>query len=107
MNKISGLIMFLDDADATQKNIAIEELVIIGKPAVEPLIASIEDTDNFKRGAITVLGRIKDARAVESLIRVLEHKNDSYARSWAAKALGEIRDRKAVEPLIKALEDGD
>jgi hypothetical protein len=52
--------------------------------------------------AIEILGRIKDKRAVEPLIRVLADP-DGELRETAVKVLGEIGDARAMEPLIVAL----
>ncbi|MFC1742790.1 sodium-dependent transporter [Candidatus Riflebacteria bacterium] len=50
-----------------------EALVKIGKPAVQPLITALMDKNRMvKRLAAEALGKIKDARAVDSLIKVLK-----------------------------------
>jgi len=56
--------------------------------------------------AIQALGELKAAQAVDSLIGILQ-KRDDKQRSTAAKALGAIGDRRAVQPLIAALEDDE
>ena len=55
-----------------------EALVKIGKPAVELLIKALEEEDwRVRRGAAVALGEIRDERAVEPLIKTLQHKNSS------------------------------
>jgi HEAT repeat protein len=79
----------------------------IGTPAVEPLIAALNDIDDSVRlDAVLVLGKIGDPRAVEPLIVAL---NDKYrfVRSSAAEVLGKIGDPRAVEPLIAVFRDAD
>jgi HEAT repeat protein len=44
--------------------------------------------------------------AVEPLISLLKDEN-SYMRSFAAKALGELGDKRAVQPLVEVLKDED
>lgn len=59
---------------------AVADLAEIGPPAVEPLIAALEDRDDSQvraEGAALALGRIRDPRAVRPLIAVLE---DDYNR---------------------------
>ena len=86
-------------------SIAYWKLRGIGEPAVEPLIAGLEDEKlSVRRGAAELLGKIKDSRAAEPLITALKDK-DSSVRFAAAEALGEIKDSRAVEPLIVALKD--
>ncbi len=119
------------------RNRAVEELVEIGDPAVEPLIAVLEDEDvSVQKYATDALGRIGDVRAVEPLLLAASkagpstlgktqvalreigepavepliaalQDEDSSVRRWAAWALGEIGDARAVEPLIAALNDRD
>jgi len=55
----------------------------------------------MRSGAAEALGRIGDARAVESLIKALNDADGDVRRS-AAEALGRIGE-PAVESLIKAL----
>lgn len=52
--------------------------------------------------AAKALGRIGNERAVEPLIRALNHGNENV-RECAAKVLWDIKDLRAIEPLIQAL----
>jgi HEAT repeat protein len=63
-----------------------------------------EDFD--KRRAAEILGGLKDPRAVEVLIALLNDEN-LKVRKASTKALGEIKDPHAVEPLIKLLDDSE
>jgi len=128
--KISSLI---DDLrDVFRRDSAIESLVEIGEPAVEPLIQALKDEDSFVReGAAEALGKIGDKRAVEPLIHALNDE-DWQVRWEAAEALDELgyepkndtekayyliarknwdelvkMGEPAVEPLIQALKDED
>jgi HEAT repeat protein len=82
---------------------AIEILVEIGTPAIEPLMAVLGDEQETVRYAATeALGRIKDPRAVEVLANALRDEHLTVCAS-AAQALGLIRDPRAVDALIIAL----
>jgi len=106
-DRVSRLISELKGKNARVRHRAAEELVKIGAPAVEPLIAALKDPDSPVRvGAVGVLGNIKDPRAVEPLMAALKDP-DSGARGGAAVALGKIKDPRAVEPLMAALKDMD
>lgn len=77
----------------------------IGKPAVEPLIAALNNKDSdeyIRKRAPLALGRIGDSRAVEPLIAALKDENNEV-RFSAAIALGDIKDPRAIEPLIAIL----
>jgi len=76
----------------------------MGEPAVKPLLAALEDEDwKIRLGAATVLGVMKDPRAVDPLLFFLGEK-DRASREAARKALVEIG-MPAVKPLIAALKD--
>ncbi len=97
----------------------------IGEPAVEPLIEALLHNKNLsiRGGAAEVLGRIKNSRAVDSLIMVLNGQGDfqsgeakegiSGLRATAAYVLGEFKDPRSIKPLIQILKtdfnehDGD
>jgi len=75
----------------------------------EPLIEALKLHNNHSLSFIKVeetivisLGNIRDKRAVEPLIKLL----DSNHRNWkiAALALGKIRDIRAIKPLRKKLQ---
>lgn len=92
-------------------------LIKIGSLSVEPLISiansgtNIADDDYLLRSNICsevceALGKIKDVRAVTSLIALLSDKSPQVRQS-AANSLGEIKDSRAVEPLILLFKDKD
>ena len=54
--------------------------------------------------AVHLLGELKDVRAVEPLIPLLEDHEINYKVAWA---LGEIGDARAIPPLMAALGNRD
>ena len=100
---IEPLILSMKDASVLGKWYAIEAFYKIGKPAVIPLIAALENNDvEIRRHAVISLGLIRDQSAVESIISLL---NDEHVRSDAITSLALINDRRAVEPIITLLTD--
>jgi HEAT repeat protein len=94
-----------NDEDPEVRRRASMALGEIGKPALEPLIAALEDENSSVRSyAAEALGFTKDTRAVEPLIVALGDEEPGV-RWDAAVALGKIGDSRAVESLIVALED--
>jgi HEAT repeat protein len=84
---------------------AIKVLIIIGQPAVEPLIKALRDKNIIvRKNATEALGEIGDKRASEPLINALED-DDGTVRQYAAEALGKIGDNQALKPLTAALRD--
>ncbi len=98
-----------EEVDVNMKGYFSIALGMIGKPAVEPLIQAMKDTNNFdpydRLSAALALGYIGKS-AVEPLIQVLND-DDNTNRYSAAVALGNIGDSRAIEPLKKALNDED
>jgi HEAT repeat protein len=86
---------------------AVEALVMLGRPSLEPLVATL--TSQFSKPdprpmAAAALGQIGDPAAVSPLMAALRN-NSSEVRQGAATALGLIRDSKATEALIHLLAD--
>ncbi len=69
------------------------------------VIAALEAGQAPQRAA-SVLGRIRDADALEPLLEALLHPQ-ADVRAAAAGALGALRDTGAVEPLLEATRDPD
>jgi len=113
--RIEALVEALVNDDEFISRDALEPLIRIGEPAVEPLIGAAMDLlngitvgQNTDEGwglwqIANVLGGIGDARAVEVLIEIL---SDGYACDGAVNSLVSIG-KPAVEPLIEALGDED
>jgi HEAT repeat protein len=85
-----------------------KKLIHMGTSAVEPLLEVLEDENSstLHRECIKALGDIRDKRAVEPLLNVLQKKEISL-RQEAVKALGQIGDKKGVKPLISMLQKED
>ena len=84
---------------------AAQSLANIGRDAFEVLLdASKEEDEEVRWCAASALGKLKDKRAVQHLISLLDDPAEKV-RASAAWALGEIGDASAVEKLIKALGD--
>ena len=107
IHAIRALITILKDRNLNVRIKAAEELLKIGKPAAEPLIAALKGENPYVREfAAYTLGEIRDRRAVEPLIVILNDKNINV-REAGTRALGEIRDPRAIMPLIAELKDKD
>lgn len=105
-NQVSRLIDQMKDKNESKSYTAVQELVKIGTPAVEPLIAALKDpNDQVRESAVDVLLRIKDPRAIEPLIAVF--KDPKPKIRWGAVGAVEQFGTPAVEPLISALTDAD
>lgn len=73
------------------------------------LISALTDPDPSTRSrAISALGDIRDARAVPSLITIVQDKNESPGfRQYAARALGKIGSPEAIPALSALTEESD
>jgi hypothetical protein len=87
--------------------VTLDNLLNLGKPAVEALIAGLSDENaSLRWRCVLALGQAGDRQAVEPLVRTLKDE-DTRIREAAAQALGKIGDKKATEALIEALSDSD
>ncbi len=79
-------------------------LVEIGEPAVDPLIALLDDPDwEPRKNAAEALGKIGNGRAAGPLVRAMRNSN---VRSAAEDALVNIGP-SSTDPVIKGLEDSN
>jgi HEAT repeat protein len=101
----SGQPEFQQSKEASPGEAATHALILIGEPAVEPLIAALrDDLWIVRKNAAWALAELRDARAAEPLIAAL--KDQAWqVRAHAAVALGEQRGAAVAEPLIAALKD--
>ena len=86
---------------------ALDELVVIGRPAVPALIQALHSETWIQAfRAAEALGQIGDRRAVRPLKRLLDHPN-SNVRWGAAEALGRIRSRWARGRLKRTAQEDE
>lgn len=79
---------------------AMEELVKIGEPAIEPLLELLKDTETWSiEYAIEILVEIGDSRAVKPLIKLLDEGFDPDSPIWALQKIG----LPALEPILEYL----
>jgi LysM repeat protein len=82
-------------------------LANIGAPAVDPLVASLQnDNPGVRTMATAALGRIQDPRTLQPLIEVLERDQDSLVQAAAVDALRKKKDSRALESLLVAEQSG-
>lgn len=96
--------------DKEKRRTAVIKLGMMGgDEAVRALIMTVkndhEDLIARSRAAL-MLGKLRDTRAVESLIDALDAPG-FQTPIFAAEALGKIGDRRAIEPLVEALNSGN
>jgi len=102
-----GLIRALRHRDLDIQWEASRALAGLGLEGIDHLLAGLRSWNKDTRlGIIEALGEIRDPRAVEPLIALLNDKSNEI-RWEAALALGEIGDPRAVDPLKASLRDTD
>lgn len=76
-----------------------------GPSGIEPLIKALrDDKEEVRAQAAESLGKIGNEKAAESLIKVLEHRENCGLRESAVYALGRMG-KTAIKPLTKILND--
>lgn len=102
---IASLLTLLRDIDWEVRKTAADALASIGTSAIPGLLRMLQDASNdVRRIAILVLGRLGDAMAVPALLIELKTSNTDV-RAAAVHALGQIRDEEAIPELTKCLSD--
>ena len=105
LQEVQQLIDNLDDPDQCQE--AASQLEKIGRLAVEPLLKSYRPKlGKGKLLAISILGRIKDPRAIGDLINNLERGGkEPDVRLALVEALGQFEDERIISIMLKTLND--
>jgi HEAT repeat protein len=107
--KVSSLLKALKSKNRKVREKAAVDLVHFKfneQEAVESLIGALDDEAIDTRYAIIIaLGNLRDKRACEPLIHILQTSEDKDIQNSAAFALGKIGDRCALEPLLTAFQD--
>jgi hypothetical protein len=82
-----------------------EILSLVGRPAVDAVIGSVERSGSgpFRRHEVEILGNIGDIRAYDTVRTVLFEEKDWTVRAAAASALGGFGDSRAIADLDEAL----
>lgn len=100
-HSIAPLISTFEDSEIVS-HAAVWALNKIGAPAIEPLIAALNESSKKGKYAAETLGKIKDLRAIKPLIDCFSASTKvSKAAIWALAEIG----GPAVEPLIDSLYD--
>jgi HEAT repeat protein len=106
---IEYLIEVLGDEDENVMNAAIQILIRLGEPAVEPLLTALHGSERVRWAATRVLGQIWE---VTDLIKLGDSERD--VRQRAAETLGRLGAQlegtacmRVVVPLVAALKDND
>ena len=92
-------------------SITVKRVVELGESkspdAIPELISALEsENSNVRRLAASALGKIRDARAVDHLMNLLECESKPQVRQYIVKALGAIGDKRA-ENLLSRIVDSD
>ena len=101
------LIGILADPEDGVRREAIKALTAIGRPATDPLILALNQSDNITQaGAAQALGQIGEEKSAEPLIWAFKN-GDRPVRHAAVMALARINRSLAVSPFIQLLGDSN
>ena len=105
--KVNKLIGKLEQRDFQN---AVDALVQIGDPAVEPLILTLQDRSIkacvVHARSVDILAKIGSKRAVEAVIKSLEDAGlNQYVRGSAVLAVAELKPKEAAEVLSRVSRD--
>ncbi|HEY3417905.1 MAG TPA: HEAT repeat domain-containing protein, partial [Armatimonadota bacterium] len=86
----------------------IQTLMTLGTPAMERIIALLDDPrPDVRQAAIRICCEMPDARAVPGLLRCLREETDPQVTGLLIYALAHIQDARAIDPLAEKLRDAN
>lgn len=92
---------FQDKNDRARVNTSTFLSMMVGEPAVEPLIKALDDPSYYvKKGVIEVLGKIGDERAIEPLIARM-YAESSVFLNHAYGALEKIAEKTGSDKILR------
>lgn len=90
----------LNNTDWRVRLLALRDLVRLGAPAVDTLVAHLQDKNEHARQiCVTALGLLKAVASAGAIQNVLRNDTDTVVRSQAAISLGELCDQEALALL--------
>lgn len=101
-------VIALSSEDSETASAAEQALIGVGTSSVEALLVAMESPKpqvRFRAGY--ALGKIKDHRALHSLIGAATNDSDEAVRYDATLALGDLGDSRAVAPLLELMQGLD
>ena len=105
---INSLISLLDHGNFDIQWRAADALGTLGPDAVPALLRSLNHRSiNTRVGVIEALAAVRDIRAIDPLVVLLESEENSEVRWAAALALGEIGETRSIPFLVQSLRDMD
>ncbi len=104
--RVGTLVIALGDPDHPLHQRAVDDLIVIGEPAVQPLIDALKPQRPWLTAyrATEALGQIGDGRAAGPLLESLRHPN-SNVRWSAVRALTMVGDARALLELRRVARD--
>ena len=105
VEELIGLLRASDNAGL--RNSAVESLERLGRDAVQPLCAHLDDPDHdLRKFAIDILGSIGCTSCLPLMVQALDDP-DPNVRVAAAENLGKLGDPSALPQLLQVLDGGD
>jgi HEAT repeat protein len=101
---VDPLVAILKNKDNGIRNTASDALARIGSPSVNPLITALYDTDNNTRQAAAESLAKIGAPVIDPLVAIMYDPNDTV-RYYVVEILGKTEDSRAIQPLIWHLKD--
>ncbi len=101
---VQALVDVLGDTAWWVGQYAVDALIAIGRPAVEPVMVALRSPNGIaRRRAANILGAVGDSRAAEPLADMLAGDPFAWVRACAAQGLGGLRASSSVPVLVAAL----
>jgi twitching motility protein PilT len=95
----------LRDEDWWVRERVMDALIELGGQRLTPHIVTLlgDESDVIRRFAVSILGRIKDAKALRSLVQTATQDTDWWVKETAIEAVAAINDSRAVPYIVHIL----
>lgn len=103
------LVKYISSTDIAVRNLAGEILVNSNADSVEVISNYLLKSENHddKKFCIDLLGLIKDTRAEEIIIKILDTTNDENVKLSCLEALGNIKSSAAIDKIISCYNENE
>lgn len=103
------LVKYISSSDITTRNLAGEILVNINSGSVEAILEYLNKSENYddQKFCIDLLGLIKDNRAEETIIKILDTTNDENVKLSCLESLGNLIADSAIDKIIDCYNENE
>lgn len=103
------LVKYISSSEISIRNLAGEILVNMNSGSVDAILDYLNKSENYddQKFCIDLLGLIKDNRAEETIIKLLDATKDQNVKLSCIEALGKLKTYSAIDQIINCYEEDE